>query len=154
VSSREFPERPIIGVGGITIARDGDLDRVLLVRRASEPLLGQWSVPGGALELGESLKQGVERELLEETGIEVEALEVVEILDRVLQLPDGRVQYHYVLIDYLCRPRGAATDPKPCEPKPGSDASDARWIARGELGEYGLRPDVLAVIEKAFRLAC
>ena len=145
--SREFPERPIIGVGGITIDRDGDGGRVLLVRRATEPLAGQWSVPGGALELGESLKQGVERELLEETGVAVEALEVVEILDRVLRLPDGRVQYHYVLIDYLCRPRGAAS-----EPKPNSDASDARWVAREELGEYGLRPDMLAVIEKAFRL--
>jgi len=143
-ASREFPERPIIGVGGITIYGD----RVLLVRRASEPLAGQWSVPGGALELGESLKQGVERELLEETGVAVEALDVVEILDRVLRLPDGRVQYHYVLIDYLCRPRGAASDPKP-----GSDASDARWIQRGALGEYGLPPDMLLVIEKAFRLA-
>jgi len=118
-----------------------------LVRRASEPLKGQWSVPGGALELGESLKQGVERELREETGVEVEALEVVEILDRFVRLPDGRIQYHYVLIDYLCRPRGAAT-----EPRPNSDASDALWIARESLGDYGLRPDMMAVIEKAFRL--
>ena len=118
-----------------------------MVRRASEPLKGQWSVPGGALELGESLKQGVERELREETGVEVEALEVVEILDRFVRLPDGRIQYHYVLIDYLCRPRGAAT-----EPRPNSDASDALWIARESLGDYGLRPDMMAVIEKAFRL--
>ena len=148
MSSREFPERPIIGVGGITIACDGDGDRVLLVKRASEPLAGQWSIPGGALELGETLRQGVEREILEETGVAVESLEVVEILDRFVRLPDGRVQYHYVLIDYLCRPRG-----EPTEPSPNSDASDARWIARGELGEYGLRPDMLAVIEKAFRVA-
>src|ERR1035438_10247219 len=130
VDRREFPERPIIGVGGIVI----DGDRVLLVQRATEPLKGEWSIPGGALELGESLTEGVERELLEETGVAVEALEVVEVLSRVLKLPDGRVRYHYVLIDYLCRPKpGAAT------PVAATDASDARWVSREDLGSLGLR---------------
>jgi len=150
LSSREFPERPIVGVGGITIDGIGDEARVLLVRRASEPLKGQWSIPGGAVELGESLQQAVARELMEETGIAVEVGEAIEILDRVLRLPDGRVQYHYILIDYSCRPLGEARDREASDPKPSSDASDARWVARQELGKYGLRPDTLAVIEKAF----
>src|SRR5580658_7613097 len=104
---REFPERPIVGVGGIAI----DGDRVLLVQRAAEPLKGQWSIPGGALELGESLAEGVARELLEETGIAVEPTQVVEVLNRVVKTPDGRVKYHYVLIDYLCRPLNPGSVP-------------------------------------------
>ena len=141
---REFPERPIVGVGGIVIDADG---RVLLVKRAVEPLQGQWSIPGGALELGESLTEGVAREILEETGVAVDVTEVVEVLNRVLKLPDGRVQYHYVLIDYLCRPKvGAAA------PRAGSDAGEAQWIVRSQLGEYGLRQDLLQVIERAFRM--
>ncbi len=144
MSKREFPERPIIGVGGVTI----DGERVLLVKRDAEPLKGQWSVPGGALEVGETLKEGVERELFEETGVAVEAVSVVEILDRVLRLPNGRVKYHYVLIDYLCRLRGPAM-----EPIAGSDAGEARWISRADLANYELRPDMLAVIEKAFQAA-
>ena len=141
---REFPERPIVGVGGIAI----DGDRVLLVQRGAEPLKGQWSIPGGALELGESLTEGVARELLEETGVAVEPTQVVEVLNRVLKTPDGRVKYHYVLIDYLCRPLDAAA-----VPKAASDAGDARWVARADLGDYQLRPDMLDVIEKAFRMA-
>src|SRR5580658_6876231 len=108
VDRREFPERPIVGVGGIAI----DGDRVLLVQRAAEPLKGQWSIPGGALELGESLTDGVARELLEETGVAVQATQVVEVLNRVLKTPDGRVKYHYVLIDYLCRPIDGASVPQ------------------------------------------
>jgi ADP-ribose pyrophosphatase YjhB (NUDIX family) len=141
---REFPERPIVGVGGIAI----EGDRVLLVQRAEEPLKGQWSIPGGALELGESLTDGVARELLEETGVAVQPTEVVEVLNRVLKTPDGRVKYHYVLIDYLCHPLDEAS-----VPKAASDAGDARWIARADLGDYHLRPDMLEVIEKAFDMA-
>ena len=144
VDRREFPERPIVGVGGIVI----DGDRVLLVQRATEPLKGQWSIPGGALELGESLTEGVARELPEETGVAVEPTEVVEVLNRVLKTPEGLVKYHYVLIDYLCHPLNAAT-----VPTAASDAGDARWVARADLGDYQLRPDMLDVIEKAFRMA-
>ena len=145
MKSREYPERPIVGVGGIAIAETGD--RVLLVRRAHEPLAGEWSIPGGALEVGELLTECAARELLEETGIAVEVLEMVEVFDRVLRAPDGRVQYHFVLIDYLCRPRDAGA-----VPRPGSDSSEARWVARGDVPQYGLRPETLAVIEKAFRM--
>ncbi len=141
---REFPERPIVGVGGIVI----NGDRVLLVQRAAEPLQGQWSIPGGALELGESLSDGVARELLEETGVAVQPTDIVEVLSRVLKTPDGRVQYHYVLIDYLCRPLDGGGDPQAA-----SDAGDARWVARADLGDYYLRPETIEVIEKAFRMA-
>src|SRR5258707_14379209 len=78
-SSREYPERPIVGVGGVII----DDGRALLIRRGSEPLLGEWSIPGGALELGETLEEGVARELLEETGLEVRVLELIEVFDRI-----------------------------------------------------------------------
>src|SRR5258708_3882257 len=114
--------------------------------------MGQWSIPGGALEVGESLAEGVARELLEETGVAVEVLEVVEVLDRMQRLPapDGRVKYHYVLIDYLCRPIAGAGS---ADPKPGSDASEARWVSRAEVADYALRPEMIEVIEKAFKRA-
>ncbi len=131
-----------MGVGGIAI----DGDRVLLVQRAFEPLKGRWSIPGGALELGESLTGGVERELLEETGVAVKATDVVKVLNRVLE-ENGRVKYHYVLIDYLCHPIGSTT------PQHGDDASDARWVARGDLAGYHLSPEMLEVIEIAFGMA-
>src|ERR1700681_512537 len=104
-SSREYPERPMVGVGGVII----DQGRTLLIRRGSEPLLGEWSIPGGSLELGESLQEGVARELLEETGIEVRVLDLIEVFDRVY-LEDGPAgpgvkrgpRFHFVIVDYLC----------------------------------------------------
>ncbi|HVJ09873.1 MAG TPA: NUDIX hydrolase [Acidisarcina sp.] len=156
---REYPEAPIVGVGAVII----DGGRVLLVQRGHEPLKGEWSLPGGALELGETLKQGVVREVLEETGLVVDAVSVVEVLDRIVteNLPDvnlqdetgaaspARIRFHYVLIDYLCRVAGGSL-------KAASDAADARWVEPGELNEHGiyrLAPITVAVIEKAFRLA-
>src|SRR5260370_176963 len=119
-SSREYPERPIVGIGGVII----DRGRTLLIRRGSEPLLGEWSIPGGTLELGESLKEGVARELREETGIEVRVLELIEVFDRVY-LGDGstevetkpRPRFHFVIADYLCERVGG-------EPKAGRDVTD------------------------------
>lgn len=137
---REFPKRPIVGVGGIII----DGKRVLLVRRAKEPLKGQWSIPGGAVEVGEELHAAVRRELREETGLEVEIKGVVEVLDRIQRSPDGRVQYHYVLIDYLCKPIGG-------ELCAGSDVSEAAWVSPAKLAAYELSPKTVAVIRKAFR---
>src|SRR5579864_3830989 len=95
---RDYPERPIIGIGAVIIHHD----RVLLVRRATEPLKGEWSVPGGALELGEKLHEGVRREVLEETGLQIEPQEVLEVFDSIFSDQQGRTQYHYVLIDYRC----------------------------------------------------
>src|SRR5438128_12402839 len=97
--TRVFPERPIVGVGAVVL----DGDRVLLVKRAHEPLKGEWSLPGGVVELGETLADALMREVLEETGVPIEIGEVVEVLDRVQRAADGRVEYHFVLVDYVCR---------------------------------------------------
>jgi len=140
---REYPEAPIVGVGAVVI----DGTKVLLVRRGQEPLKGEWSLPGGALELGETLQQGVVREVLEETGLIVVPGGIIEILDRIV--PDeasGRVRYHYVLIDFVCHVSGGAL----CS---ASDAEEVRWVERDQLQNgYRLAPVTLVVIEKAFRL--
>jgi 8-oxo-dGTP diphosphatase len=144
---REYPMAPIVGVGAVVI----DGSKVLLVRRGNEPLKGEWSLPGGALELGETLQQGVVREVREETGLVVVPAGIVEVLDRITQDEvqqdgaSGRVRYHYVLIDFVCHViDGAARE--------GSDADEVRWVAREELAEYRLAHVTVRVIEKAFSL--
>src|SRR5271165_5915305 len=119
---RSYPDHPIIGVGAVII----DGGRVLLVRRATEPLKGEWSVPGGMLELGEKLRDGVRREVLEETGLVVEPGEVLDVFDSIFADNEGRTEYHYVLIDYLCVPVSG-------EPRAGTDVSDVRWVGEHEL---------------------
>jgi 8-oxo-dGTP diphosphatase len=137
---REYPEAPIVGVGAVVI----DGTRVLLVRRGNEPLKGEWSLPGGALEVGETLQQGVVREVLEETGLTVTPAGVVEILDRIVRDEESeRVRYHYVLIDFVCRVIGGS-------PLVGSDADEVRWVDRAALDEYQVAPVTVRVIEKAF----
>src|SRR5512146_2240687 len=96
---REYPEQPLVGVGAVIV----EGERVVLVRRAAPPMAGEWSIPGGLLELGETLRAGAEREALEETGLQVEASEVVGVLDRIVPDAAGKPRYHYVLIDFLCR---------------------------------------------------
>jgi 8-oxo-dGTP diphosphatase len=136
---REYPDAPIVGVGAVVI----DQGKVLLVRRSQAPLKGEWSLPGGALELGETLQQGVVREIFEETGLVVVPIGIVEILDRITQNEESnRVQYHYVLIDFACRVTGGVLNV-------GSDADEARWVEPGNLHEYQLQPVTLRVIEKA-----
>jgi 8-oxo-dGTP diphosphatase len=135
---REYPERPIVGVGAVIL----DGERVLLVRRGNEPLKGEWSLPGGAVEAGETLEAAIAREVLEETGLEVDVGPLVDVLDRIRRDPDGRVRYHYVLIDFLCRPTGGTLC---C----ASDAADAAWAALADLDRFALAPATLAMIEKA-----
>jgi 8-oxo-dGTP diphosphatase len=137
--SREYPERPLLGVGGVVIHEA----KVLLIRRASEPLKGEWSIPGGLVELGEKLLDAVKREVLEETGLVVDPGEVLELFDSIWKDPDGRCQYHYVLVDYLCRMIGGNL-------QAASDVSEACWVAKEELEKFGLRPATLGVIHKAF----
>ncbi len=140
--SREYPERPLLGVGGVVI-HEG---RALIVRRATEPLKGEWSIPGGLVELGEKLVDAVAREVLEETGLVVEPGEVLELFDSIWRDADGRCQYHYVLVDYLCRVTGG-------ELQAATDVSDARWITEAEISEFGLRPATQDVLRKAFQFS-
>jgi mutator protein MutT len=123
-----------------------DDDRVLLVQRGQEPLKGAWSLPGGVVEIGETLDAALAREVLEETGLRVAVGPVVEVLDRVQFDGDGRVEYHYVIIDYLCR---AWTD----RVAPGSDAEAVRWVRVADLAEYRVSGNAVAVIRKALELA-
>jgi len=134
---RDYPERPIIGVGAVIVAGD----RALLVRRATEPLKGEWSVPGGVLELGEKLRDGAAREALEETGLQVEVGEVLDVFDSIFTDADGRTQYHYVLIDFLCRPLA-------CEATAGSDVSEVKWVTESDLAALDLRDSIAQVVRK------
>jgi 8-oxo-dGTP diphosphatase len=141
---REFPETPLVGVGAVIVHES----RVLLVRRGSEPLKGHWTLPGGVLEVGETLVEGVVREVREETGLLVEPLELVELLDRIHR-QTGRVRYHYVIADYLCRVTGG-------ELRAASDAEAVRWVERAEWNgpsALALDPITVRVIEKGWQLA-
>lgn len=139
---RDYPDRPIVGVGAV-IVQDG---RVVLVRRLAEPLRGEWSIPGGMLELGEKLREGTAREALEETGLVVEVGEVLDVFDAIYPDVTGRTQYHYVLIDFLCYPTGG-------ELEASSDAGDARWTSASELQSLGLRSMTIDVIRKGLERA-
>ncbi len=140
---RKFPDRPFVGVGAVVLDPGG---RVLLARRGHEPLMGEWSLPGGAVELGETLEAAVAREVLEETGLAVEVGPVVEVLDRVDHAPDGRVEYHFVIIDYLCRATGDHL-------VSGSDADAVQWVRPDELAAYRLTEKATSVVNKAISLA-
>ena len=143
VVKREYPEQPLVGVGGVVISGG----RVLLVRRAREPLRGEWSIPGGLLHLGEALEEGVRRELEEETGLRVEPLKVLGVFDRILYGEEAeRVRYHYVLVDYLCRLVSG-------ELRAGSDASEVCWASREEVPAHHLNKKTGAVVRKAFQEA-
>ena len=136
--TRSFPDRPVLGVGAVVF----DGDRVLLVKRAHPPLQGEWSLPGGAVETGETLAIAVAREVLEETGLVVDVGPVADVVDRIHRLADGRVEYHFVVVDYLCTAREAS-------PRPGSDAADVRWVALTDLTKYGVSSTARSVINKA-----
>ena len=147
-SSREYPERPVVGIGGVIV----DRGRTLLIRRGSEPLRGEWSIPGGTLELGESLEEGVARELLEETGITVRVIELIEVFDRIYA-EDGTIaaqvqkkpRFHYVIADYLCERVGG-------EPRAGSDVTDVALAGEEELGKYHLTETATRILKKAFAM--
>ncbi|MGA8215200.1 MAG: NUDIX hydrolase [Candidatus Sulfotelmatobacter sp.] len=136
---REFPEVPLVGVGAIII----EDARVVLVKRAHPPLQAAWSIPGGVLEVGELVRQAAIREAREETGLMVEPGELLGVYDRVLRNPERRVQYHYVLIDFLCR-RVAGNLAA------ASDAAEVRWFSPEELPALKLAADTLEVIHKGF----
>jgi mutator protein MutT len=142
---REYPDAPIAGVGAVIVRNGPDGQKqVLLIRRAQEPLKGEWSLPGGAVELGETLEQAICREVQEETGLIVETVDIVQVFDRISRDPEGRVRYHYVLIDFLCRIAGGSLA---C----ATDALEGRWATANEL--EGLTPLTVEVIRKALRMA-
>lgn len=147
---REYPDAPIAAVGAVIVReRPGLGQQVLLIRRGQEPLKGEWSLPGGAVELGETLEEGICREVLEETDLVVETVDVVQAFDRISRDPEGRVRYHYVLIDFLCRVKAGAEAPESivC----ATDALEARWAGPGDLD--GLTPLTVEVVHKAWRMA-
>lgn len=137
---RRYPEHPLLGVGAL-IFEDG---RILMAQRGKPPLMGQWSLPGGLVETGESLENAVRREVLEETGLEVKPLGVLEIFERIMRNADGEPEYHYVLLDYVCRVTGGTL-------RAGDDASRVEWFARRALKDLHITEGTLVVIEKGFR---
>lgn len=139
---REYPQRPVIGVGGVVISEN----RTLLIRRGAPPLEGEWSIPGGTLELGETLAEGVQRELAEETGIEVRVLNQIEVFERIFRDASGKPKYHFVVFDYFCQMIGGNV-------RAGSDATDVAWVAEPDLAKYSLTSTATRVIEKAFQMA-
>jgi 8-oxo-dGTP diphosphatase len=160
-SKREYPELPRIGVGGVVI-RDG---RALLIRRGTEPLKGEWSIPGGMLDIGETLAEGVARELFEETGLEVRVIELIEVFERIFYAeagnggstvpPEGETKlksgkpaplYHFVIHDYLCESTEGM-------PRPGGDVTDVAFASEDDLGQYRLTPTATRIIKKAFAMA-
>jgi ADP-ribose pyrophosphatase YjhB (NUDIX family) len=134
---REYPESPMVGVGAVIVEKN----RVLLIRRGTAPLLGEWSLPGGVLECGETLREAVVREAREETGLVVETDEMLGVYERLIRDDEGRLRYHYVLIDFLCHPVGGDLNA-------GSDAADVRWFTRDELPALNLAFDANDVVLK------
>jgi 8-oxo-dGTP diphosphatase len=137
---RRYPRRPLVGVGAILL----DGERILMAQRGKEPLKGWWSLPGGALETGESLADAVRREAREETGLEIEPLGVLEIFERIMRDADGVPEYHYVLIDYVCRITGGQL-------AAGDDVCRVEWVRRRDLPKLQITEGTLGVIQKAFR---
>ena len=138
-ADRRYPKRPLVGVGAIILRRD----RILMAQRGKEPLKGWWSLPGGALELGESLQDAVCREVLEETGLEVEPVKLFEVFERITRDDAGAPEYHYILIDYVCKVSGGKLFP-------GDDVCAVEWVRRRDLANLRITEGTLAVIEKAF----
>lgn len=139
--SRRYPAHPVVGIAGIVL----DGNRVLLVKRGREPLQGIWSLPGGKLELGETLRDGVRRELREEAGLDVRVLDMVEVFERITPDEQGRTAYHYVLIDFLCESDGV-------DAQAGDDADEVAWVERDRIGEYETTEGAAGVIQKAFAI--
>jgi len=138
-AGRRYPRHPLLGVGALIF----DGDRILMAERGGEPLKGWWSLPGGLVETGESLEAAIRREVREETGLEVRPLGVVEIFERIMRDAQGAAEYHYVLIDYICRVLGGV-------PRAGDDVSRVEWVARRDLAQLRITEGTLAVIEKGF----
>jgi ADP-ribose pyrophosphatase YjhB (NUDIX family) len=141
--SRRYPDRPYLGIGALIFRRNDDRLEILLVERGKEPLKGLWSLPGGILEVGEKLVDGIRREVREETGLVIEPLTMFEIFERIMPDAEGRAEYHYVLIDYICRVTGG-------DLRAASDVSAVAWLPRDRLCDYRITEGTLEVVFRAF----
>ena len=141
-SGREYPDRPLVGVGGVVISEG----KALLIKRGGPPLEGQWSIPGGMLELGETLRDGVRRELMEETGLEVRVGDVVEVFERIFRDEGGRIRYHFVIHDFLCEVLTG-------EARAASDVTDVAWASADELAKYEMTETAVRVLLRAFEMS-
>lgn len=140
--NRRFPQHPLVGVAALVFREQS----VLLVQRGREPGYGLWSLPGGLVELGERLDQAIEREVLEECGLQVQAQDLVAALDRVIRSDDGRVEYHYVLLDFICRFRSETE-----QPQASSDALAGAFVPLADLDSYPMTAGTLDVIRRVWK---
>ena len=135
--ARDYPDQPVVGVGAVVV-RGG---RALIIKRGHEPRKGEWSLPGGRVDLGESLSDAARREVKEETGLDVHPEAIIETFDRVHRDPDGRIRFHFVIVDFVCESHDG-------DPVAGSDAEAVAWVTAGELDDYGVNAHAAAVIRK------
>lgn len=142
---RRYPEYPLVGVGALIFTRAGRRGPILLVERAGEPLKGYWSLPGGLVETGERLEEAVRREILEETGLLIKPVERFDIFERIMRDAEGRAEYHYLLVDYICKVMGG-------DLRAGDDVSRAQWVKRKDLGEYKMTAGTREVIERVYSM--
>jgi 8-oxo-dGTP diphosphatase len=140
---RRYPNQPLVGVGALIFTRSGRRGPILWVERAGKPLTGYWSLPGGLVETGELLEDAVRREILEETGLRIAIVRRFDIFERIMRDPQGRTEYHYLLVDYVCKVVGG-------ELRAGDDVSRAAWVRRTELDRYQITEGTRAVIESAY----
>ena len=140
METRDYPDRPIVAVGAVIVHEN----RVVVVQRSRQPLAGRWSIPGGMVELGETLRGAAEREAQEETGLAVRAGEVLEVFENIVPDPAGKTRHHYVIVDFLCRVISGSL-------RTGGDAADARWASFEDLKSLGVSDSGIAVIQKVLR---
>lgn len=139
---REYPERPLVGVGAVVLSDAG----VVLIKRGKPPRVGAWSLPGGAQKLGETVAEAAHREILEETGLDTEIAGLIDVVDSITHAEDGRIQYHYTLVDMLAVAQADAV------PQAGADAADAVWVPIEKLPEYKLWSETIRIIDKAHQM--
>jgi ADP-ribose pyrophosphatase len=137
LSRRQYPKHPIVGVG-VLICKE---DRYLLIKRAAEPDAGLWSIPGGLVEVGERIEEAALREAEEETGLKVELIERIGVVDKIIKDLTGELKYHFIIIDYLAKPISGTL-------KAMDDALDAIWVEKKEFKNYSLTPSLVELLEE------